>query len=127
VNEKLRFMRGTPALLFLIAVGGASLVLSARDLARLDRSGNPVLFVAGLACGYVVPLTFRIAQMVGRDRMERLRSLRLGLLGLFFLSLLVPVIVALTVPGAAPIVGGTLAMATLGTGLQDDGAGKAAA
>ena len=127
MNDKPRFMQGTPALLFLIAIGAASLALSARHLARLDQSANAAFFIAGLGCGYIVPLTFRIAQIAGRDRMERLPWLRLGLLALFCLALLAPLITALIVPRAAPMVGGTLGMATLGTGLQDDGSGKAAA
>jgi hypothetical protein len=127
VNDMPRFVRGTPALVFLTAVGGVSLALSARHLTQLDQSANAGFFIAGLACGYLVPLTFRIAQIVGRDRIERLRWLRLGLLALFFGALLVPLIIALTVPGAPPIIGGTLAMATLGTGLQDDRSQKAAA
>ena len=121
MNDKARFIRGTPALLFLIVVGGASLALSARYLTRPDQPGNAAYFIAGLAFGYLVPLTFRIAQIVRRDRMERLRWLRVGLLTLFFLALLAPLITALIVPRAAPIVFGTLAMATLGTGLQHDG------
>jgi len=103
------------------------LALSARYLTRLDHSANAALFIAGLACGYLVPLTFRIAQIVGRDRMERVRWVRVGLVALFLLALLGPLFTALIVPGAAPLVFGTLAMATLGTGLQDDATGKAAA
>jgi hypothetical protein len=49
VNDKPRFMRGTPALAFLTAVGGVSLALSARYLTRLDQSANAGFFIAGLA------------------------------------------------------------------------------
>ena len=123
MNEKPRFIQGTPALLLLVGTGGAVLVIALR---RLTEEPTPIAlgaFIAGLACGYVPPLTIRLARMLGRDRMERTRWLRLLFLLLFFAPLLTALVALAVAPvRLAQVFGmGTLAMVLLGLGLQDDG------
>jgi hypothetical protein len=82
-------------------------------------------FILGLVGGYLVPLTFRLGPMIGRERIERTPWLRVVGMFLFFLGLLSPLIVAAALPyGYAKVfplsAAGMLAMAALGTALQPD-------
>lgn len=117
------FIRGTPALLLFSAVGVASLLVVARALATLDHPETAAFFAVGLLSGYFVPLTFRIAAIVGPERVRGLPWLRAALLALFFLPLLTPLVAIIIAPhdtGTLLFAGGTLAMATLGSALQGD-------
>ncbi len=128
MNGKRRFIRGRPAFLLLLGVGGVALAWSGYELAHADQSGSGPLFVLGLAAGYMPPLSLRIAGLVGPDRVASLRWLRLAVLALFFLPLLAPLIALVIAPlRATPVFGGTLVMWMLGGALQEDAQDKAAA
>ena len=128
MNGKQRFIQGTPAFVLLLVVGAAALAWSGYQLARVDDSGSGSLFVAGLAAGYLPPLSLRIAGLVGRDRLAGSRWLRVTLVALFLLPLLTPLIALVIMPlRATPVFGGTLAMWMLGGALQGDAPDKAAA
>ena len=130
--EPARRIRGPLAFLLPLAIGVTVLAFAGVQAAQKDSAGTSLYFIIGLAGGYLVPLTVRIARMIGPERITASRWLQLAGIGFTFLGLLGPVIVTALMPGHSgdafrATVGGTLAMAMLGTALQDDAPERVAA
>jgi hypothetical protein len=132
VAEHARRIRGPLAFVLPLAIGVAVLAFAGVRASQKDPTGTSLSFIIGLAGGYLVPLTVRIARMIGPERIVASRWLQLAAIGLTFLGLLGPIIVTALMPSHSgdafrATAGGTLAMATLGTALQGDAAERVAA
>lgn len=122
MNERQRFLRGWPALLILLVVGGAALTITAMRLALGSPSAG-VAFVVGMGCGYLTALSDRIATSLGPEKVRAHLWVRFALLALFLLPLLSA---ALIIVFVAPRIGqsfvaGVLAMVCFGVALVNDG------